>query len=158
MPTRPESLTTSRPATAGPHRASGPGAADIAAVAIGGGLGSLARDLLSAAFPAGHGFPWAIFTVNVSGCFLLGLLTYYLLEVWPPRRSFLAVRVLGGYTTFSIYAAGVMTLLTAHAFARAGAYALSSVLASLVAVWAGLKAGRVAATRPARSRRAGGSR
>jgi CrcB protein len=62
--------------------ASGPGAADLAAVAVGGGIGSVARYLLSQAFPAGHGFPWAIFAVNVSGCFLLGLLMVYLLDVW----------------------------------------------------------------------------
>jgi CrcB protein len=161
VPATPDSLTSARPATARPHRASGPGAADLAAVAVGGGLGSVARYLLSAAFPAGHGFPWAIFAVNVSGCFLLGLLMIYLLDVWPPRRflrPFLAVGLLGGYTTFSTYAAGVMTLLTGHAVALADAYALSSVLAGLIAVWAGMKAGRVAATRPGRSGRAGGGR
>ncbi len=157
----PQSLTTARPATGRPHRASGPGAADLAAVALGGGLGSVARYLLSAAFPAGHGFPWAIFAVNVSGCFLLGLLMIYLLDVWPPRRflrPFLAIGILGGYTTFSTYAAGVMTLITGHELALADAYALSSVLAALAAVWAGTSTGRVVATRPGTSRRAGGSR
>ncbi len=157
----PQSLATARPATGRPHRPSGPGAADLAAVAAGGGLGSVARYLLSAAFPAGHGFPWAIFAINVSGCFLLGLLMIYLLDVWPPRRflrPFLAIGILGGYTTFSTYAAGVMTLITGHALALADAYALSSVLAALAAVWAGTSTGRVVATRPGRSRRAGGSR
>ena len=155
MPATPQSTALARPATARPHRPSGPGVADVAAVAVGGGLGSVARYLLSAAFPVGHGFPWAIFAVNVSGCFLIGLLMFYLLEVWPPRRflrPFLAVGILGGYTTFSTYAAGVMTLLTGHAIALADAYALSSVLAALVAVWAGLKLGRLAATRPGGSR------
>lgn len=151
MPARPVPAIYARPATARPHRSSGPGLADVAAVAIGGGLGSVARYLLSVAFPAGDGFPWAIFAVNVSGCFLLGLLMIYMLEVWPPRRflrPFVAIGLLGGYTTFSTYAAGVMTLLTGHAVALADAYALSSVLAGLIAVWAGLKIGRVAATRP----------
>jgi fluoride exporter len=161
VPATPGSATTTRPATSRPHRPSGPGLADVAAVAVGGGLGSAARYLISAAFPAGHGFPWAIFTINISGCFLLGLLVIYLLEVWPPRRflrPFLAVGVLGGYTTFSTYAAGVMTLLTGHAVALADAYALSSVLAGLVAAWAGMKAGRAAAIRPGRSGRSGGRR
>src|SRR5262245_17217678 len=67
-------------------RGSGPGLADVAAVAIGGGAGSVLRYLLSQAFPAGNGFPWAIFAVNVSGCFALGLLMVYLLDVWRPRR------------------------------------------------------------------------
>ena len=134
------------------HHASGPGAADLAAIAVGGGLGSVARYLLSAAFPAGHGFPWAIFAVNVSGCFLLGLLMVYLLEVWPPRRflrPFLAVGLLGGYTTYSTYAGGVMTLLPGHALALADAYALTSIVAALAAVWCGMRAARTLAELPA---------
>jgi fluoride exporter len=139
------------------HLPSGPGAADLAAVAAGGGIGSVVRYLLSAAFPAGHGFPWAIFAVNVSGCFLLGLLMVYLLEVWPPRRflrPFLAIGLLGGYTTFSTYAGGVMTLLIGHAPALADAYALSSIVAALGAVWFGMRAARIAAEVPGRIRAA----
>jgi CrcB protein len=164
MPSRTDERPSARPVTRRARGASGPGAADLAAIAIGGGLGSVARYLLSVAFPAGHGFPWAIFAVNVSGCFLLGLLMVYLLEVWPPRRflrPFLAVGLLGGYTTFSTYAAGVMTLLTGGAPALADAYALTSVLAALVAVWAGISTGRAVSTRAGSARRragAGGSR
>jgi fluoride exporter len=136
---------------------SAPGLADLAAIAVGGGVGSVARYGLSQAFPAGHGFPWAIFAVNVSGCLLLGMLMVYLLEVWPPRRylrPLLAVGLIGGYTTFSTYAAGVMTLLTGGAPALADAYALTSIFAALAAVWAGMKAARAAS----RARRSGGSR
>jgi fluoride exporter len=149
--------------TSRPHRSSGPGAADIAVIAAGGGLGSEARYLLSAAFPAATGFPWAIFAINVSGCFLLGLLMVYLLEVWPPRRflrPFLGIGLLGGFTTFSTYAAGVMTLLTGHQPALADAYALSSIVAALLAVWCGMKTGRTLARLPAmiRSGHSGGER
>jgi fluoride exporter len=163
VPSSPQaaSATAVRPASRRRAGASGPGAADLAAIAVGGGLGSVARYLLSAAFPAGSGFPWAIFAVNVSGCFLLGLLMVYLLEVWPPRRylrPFLAVGLLGGYTTFSTYAAGVMTLLTAHAPALADAYALTSILAALVAVWTGMKIARAAARVAGTVGRAGGGR
>jgi CrcB protein len=140
------------------HIGSGPGAADLASIAVGGGIGTVARYLLSAAFPAGHGFPWAIFAVNVSGSFVLGLLMVYLLDVWPPRRflrPFLAVGLIGGYTTFSTYAGGVMTLLTGGRLALADAYALTSVLAALVAVWCGVKAARAVAALPARLRERG---
>jgi fluoride exporter len=157
LPSGSQTSTAARPVTGRRQGSSGPGAADLAAVAVGGGIGSIARYLLTVAFPAGSGFPWAVFAVNVSGCFLLGLLMVYLLEVWPPRRflrPLLAVGVLGGYTTFSTYAAGVMTLLTGHAPALADAYALSSILAALVAVWAGMKAARMASTGMGRSRRA----
>jgi CrcB protein len=129
--------------------------ADVAAIAVGGGIGTVGRYVLSAAVPAGHGFPWAVFAVNVSGCFCLGLLMVYLLEVWPPRRflrPFLAIGLIGGYTTFSTYAGGVLTLLTSHAFALADAYALSSIVGAIVAVWCGMRAGRAAASLPARIR------
>ncbi len=152
-----ERLLASKDATGRSHASSGPGTADIVAVAAGGGVGSVARYLLSAAFPAGHGFPWATFAVNVSGCLCLGVLIVYLLEVWPPHRflrPFLAVGLIGGYTTFSTYAAGVMTLLRGRDFALADAYALSSVLAALAAVWCGMKAARAMAKFPARSAKA----
>jgi fluoride exporter len=144
--------------TGRPHTASGPGPADLGAIAVGGGLGSLARYLLSATFPAGHGFPWAIFAVNVSGSFLLGVLMVYLQEVWPPRRflrPFLAIGLIGGYTTFSTYAGGVMTLLTGGATALAAAYALCSILAAVVAVWCGVQAARLPVR--LRERQAGGA-
>jgi fluoride exporter len=155
-----DARVASTPATR-QHQRSGPGAADLLAVALGGGIGSVARYGLAAAFPAGLGFPWAIFAVNVSGSFCLGLLLIYLLEVWPPRRflrPFLAIGLIGGYTTFSTYAGGVLTLLMRAAFALAVAYALGSIAAALIAVWSGMKAGRFAAELPARirARRYGG--
>ena len=127
-----EPSVASRSATSRGHQRSGPGTADLAAIAVGGGIGSVAR-------------------------YLLSVLIVYLLEVRPPRRllrPFLAVGLIGGYTTFSTYAAGVMTLLTGRAFALADAYALSSVVAALVAVWCGVKAARAMAGLPARSARA----
>jgi CrcB protein len=151
--------TVTRQRVRPPHTRSGPGAADLAAIALGGGIGSLARYLLSVAFPAGPGFPWGIFAVNVSGSFVLGLLMVYLLDVWPPRRflrPFLAVGLIGGYTTFSTYAGGVLTLLTGGRPALADSYALGSVLAALVAVWCGMKAARAAAALPARLRERSG--
>ena len=157
MPGRTDELSSARQSARRPRGGSAPGLADLAAIAVGGGIGSVARYVLGQAFPAGDGFPWAIFAVNVSGCLLLGLLMVYLLDVWPPRRflrPFLAIGLLGGYTTFSTYAAGIMTLLTGGAPALADAYALTTIVAGLVAVWAGMKAARVAST----ARHPGGSR
>lgn len=150
MPSGSHAATATRQVTRRPQGGSGPGAADLVAIAAGGGIGGVARYGLATAFPAGHGFPWAIFAVNVSGCFALGVLMIYLLEVWPPRRylrPFLAVGLIGGYTTFSTYAAGVMTLLTGRAPALADAYALTSILAALVATWLGARVGRITAIR-----------
>lgn len=151
--------TATRQRVRPPHTSSGPGVADVASIAVGGGIGSLARYLLSAAFQAGQGFPWAVFAVNISGSFVLGVLMVYMLEVWPPRRflrPFLAVGLIGGYTTFSTFAGGVMTLFTGGRLALADSYALTSILAALVAVWCGMKAARAAAALPARLRERGG--
>jgi CrcB protein len=153
LPDTAEPGTTARQARAARARGAGPGPADIAAIAVGGGLGTVIRYLLSQAFPAGQGFPWAIFVINVTGCFALGLLMVYLLDVWPPRwllRPFLAIGLIGGYTTFSTYAAGIVTLIRQHALALATAYALASVIAGLVAVWCGFTAARRLAGLPAR--------
>ena len=93
--------------------------------------------------------------MNVSGCFLLGLLMVYLLEVWPPRRllrPMLGIGLLGGFTTFSTYAAAVMTLLTGGSPAVAVAYALGSIAGAVAAVWCGVRAARTASRLPARIR------
>jgi fluoride exporter len=153
LPDTAEPGATARPARVTRARGAGPGPADIAAIAIGGGLGTVIRYLLSQAFPAGQGFPWAIFVINVTGCFALGLLMVCLLDVWPPRRllrPFLGIGLIGGYTTFSTYAAGIVTLIRQHALALASAYALASVMAGLVAVWCGVTAARRLAGLPLR--------
>jgi fluoride ion exporter CrcB/FEX len=49
-----------------------------------------------------------------------------------------------------------MTLLTVGRLALADSYALTSVVAALVAVWCGMKAARAAAALPARLRERGG--
>jgi CrcB protein len=51
-------------------------------------------------------FPWATFTINVSGSFAIGFLTI-LLARWQPQspiRLLVLVGFLGGYTTFSSFA------------------------------------------------------
>ena len=46
----------------------------LAAVAIGGALGALARWGLGESFPEASGFPWTTFAINVVGSFALALL------------------------------------------------------------------------------------
>ncbi|GLZ33896.1 hypothetical protein Lesp02_60840 [Lentzea sp. NBRC 105346] len=74
----------------------------VALVSLGGGLGALARYLLSAG-------PWSIFGINVAGSFLIGAL---MASAPSPRvRAFLGTGVLGGFTTFSAYALDLSWLL-----------------------------------------------
>lgn len=126
----------------------------IAVISVGGGLGSIARYGLARAWPtATDGFPWATFTANILGSLLLGLLMVYVIEVWPParyRRPFVGVGFIGGFTTFSTYMSETRGLLAGHHFALADAYALTSLLAGLAAVWSGVALARVAVGKPVR--------
>lgn len=126
----------------------------LAAISLGGGLGSVARYAVSQALPAvpGH-FPWATFLINVTGCFALGLLMVFVLEIWPPNRyvrPFLGIGFLGGYTTFSTFAVEVHGLAARDAWTTADAYVLNSLVAGLAAVWCGIALARLAGGRPVR--------
>jgi fluoride exporter len=119
----------------------------LAVIAAGGALGSLARYALLRALPqpAAASFAWATFLTNVSGCLLIGVLMWLILEVWGARRyarPFLGVGVLGGYTTFSTYAVEAQGMARAGAWGTAGAYVVASVLLALVAVRLGYGLGR----------------
>lgn len=112
----------------------------LAAVAAGGALGALARYGLGVAWPsAPGGFPAATFVVNVSGCLAIGALLA-LVERRPAGRlvrPFLGGGVLGGYTTFSTYVLDIYDALAAGRTLVAAGYLVGTVVAALVATWAG---------------------
>ncbi|WP_330437640.1 CrcB family protein [Micromonospora sp. NBC_00821] len=113
----------------------------LAAIAAGGVLGALARAGLQHAVPhPPAGFGWATFTINTSGCLLIGVLMAVLghLDGGPPlARPFLGVGVLGGFTTFSTYAVDVQQAIVAGAPGTALAYLAATALGALVAVAVG---------------------
>ena len=78
---------------------------ELAAVFVGGALGTLARAALETlAAPDPGRWPWPTFTVNIVGAFLLGYFTTRLLERLPVssyRRPLLGTGLCGGLTTFS---------------------------------------------------------
>jgi CrcB protein len=109
----------------------------VAVVAAGGVIGALARYGLSVAFPPGPaGFPWAILTINVVGCLLLGALMP-LAGGHAVLRPFLGTGVLGGFTTFSTYILDIHRLVRAEQLALAMAYLFGTVVAALLAAYAG---------------------
>lgn len=119
----------------------------LVVIALGGSLGAAARYGVGHAVttPTG-GFPWSTLAVNVTGCFALGLLMVFVVEVWAGSRyvrPFLGVGVLGGYTTFSTYALEVRDLLAVGRQDLAGAYLAGSLAAGLTAVWVGIMVGRL---------------
>jgi len=111
-------------------------------VMLGAALGGLARYAIGTAvmqrFPGR--FPLGTLVVNVTGCFLIGMLVPLLAGRGEPRpnlRLFLIVGVLGGYTTFSSFA--WETFQAVHeGFPWIGfGNVVLSVLAGYVAVWCG---------------------
>lgn len=129
-------------------------------IAAGGALGSLGRWAVSEAVPhATDAVAWGTWLENVSGAFLLGLLMVLVLDYWPPHRylrPFLAVGVLGGYTTFSTYMLDTRALLAAGREAAAGGYLAGTLLGGVAAVWVGIVVARavvVGVERRRRSRR-----
>lgn len=86
----------------------------IAVVGVGGAIGTLARYGIASAFPvAPRQFPWSTLVINLSGSFLLGI-ALIVVELRPPNRflrPFLAIGVLGGFTTFSTFAVEVVQLI-----------------------------------------------
>jgi CrcB protein len=115
-------------------------------IAACGALGCVGRWGLGEALARPRGeFPVATFTENLAGAFLLGLLMVWLTEVWPSARylrPFLAVGVLGGFTTFSTYMLDTRDLLAAGRPALAAAYLVGTMLVGLLAVFAGVLSGR----------------
>ncbi|MET9593222.1 fluoride efflux transporter CrcB [Streptomyces sp. NPDC006516] len=113
----------------------------LAVIAAGGAVGATARYAASLAWPAAEGeFPWAVFAVNVVGCALIGVLMVLTVErgvvTHPLVRPFLGVGVLGGFTTFSTYAADVSHLLVRQEVVTAVAYMAGTAVVALGAVWA----------------------
>ena len=125
--------------------ASGVGVAYVFA-ALGGALGALARWGVATALPhSPGGWPWATLLVNLTGCLLLGALAAALTARSPEpawARPFLAVGVLGGYTTYSAFAVEAVGLVEAGAPVLAAGYVLVSVLGGVLAVAAGALAVR----------------
>ena len=126
----------------------------LGVIAVGGALGSGGRWWLATVFPHAPGtFPWATFWTNVSGGLALGVLMVFVTEVWSASRylrPFLAVGVLGGFTTFSTYMTDTRALLVAKQPVPAGAYLFGTLFAGLLAVWAAIALSRTLVGLPSR--------
>jgi fluoride exporter len=113
-------------------------------VALGGGAGSIARYLCSRwitqAYP--HSFPWGTFVVNISGCFLIGLLwAFFSTETqWSNEGKLLLITGLcGGFTTFSAFTLEGIGLLKENKTGLLLIYTGASVITGLLATYGGIK-------------------
>lgn len=117
----------------------------LAAICVGGGLGTLARYEIESAWPAGSGIPWATLIINCSGALLLGILVSVVNArlagsahpLAPLVRPALGTGVLGGYTTFSTF------MVESHdrAVPVAAAYIAISLIVGPALALAGLRIG-----------------
>lgn len=90
----------------------------------------------------GVGFPWGTLTVNVVGSLVFGLIVGLARcrgGLTVATETILLVGLLGGFTTFSSYAFQSVELLEAGHPLSAVAYVLGTNVASLAAVWTGLR-------------------
>jgi CrcB protein len=128
---------------------------EIVFVALGGSLGAVARYGvgLAASHWLGKNFPWGTLTVNVAGCFVMGIVMELLLDleshtaeaITPALRlqtslwrHGVAIGFLGGLTTFSTFGADTLRELQSGRPLTALTNVAASVLLSLAAVWCGI--------------------
>lgn len=117
--------------------------AQLICVALGGAIGASLRHLSGVWLfrLLGPGFPYGTLFVNVVGSLAMGVLIASLLKFdisstnW---RLFLVTGLLGGFTTFSAFSLDAITLWERGELFAAFSYVITSVVVSILALWAGL--------------------
>lgn len=110
-------------------------------VGIGGAIGSIGRYWLSdLGDTLTHGmFPWGVLWVNWIGCFVIGFFSEAtkatsMLPASPETRNFVIVGICGGFTTFSSFSLGALSLWNHGLVWQPAAYILMSAIGCLLAV------------------------
>jgi fluoride exporter len=109
-----------------------------------GALGTLARYGLQGVVQirAGGTFPYGTLLVNLSGCFLIGLIGQVTLNrmiIPPDWRVAIAFGFFGGYTTFSSFGWETAKMLEDGEWLSATGYVAASVVAGLLLSVAGIR-------------------
>lgn len=117
-------------------------------VFVGGGTGAIFRYLLASWIyeVVGSGFPYGTLVVNILGCFVIGLFLTMAegrFLISPSVRVFVAVGIIGGFTTFSTLNFETLELLRDGAFALALLNVGASIAVGLSATWVGAVVGRI---------------
>lgn len=119
----------------------------LIAVFLGGGTGSLLRYCVQTALHERiipYSFPWATFTVNILGSFLIGL--FYTLSarfnLSTEVRMLLTTGLCGGFTTFSTFSNDGVIMIKQGFCGLFLLYTLLSVATGVAAAFAGGAAGR----------------
>ncbi len=109
-------------------------------VALGGSVGAVLRYLVTSWVQQRVDFfPWGTLVVNLVGSFLIGIVLEATLQGFlsGEARLFIAVGLLGGFTTFSSFGWETLMLVQEGDFLPALLYSGGSLLGGLLLVWAG---------------------
>lgn len=115
---------------------------------FGAGIGGVLRYWISNGtyLILGKQFPYGTLIVNVSGCFLMGLLFVLTMEridgFGSQLRALLLIGLLGGYTTFSSFSIETINLFENGNYMSAVMNILLSTGICLLAAWLGVLGGR----------------
>ena len=121
--------------------------AQVLAIMLGGGMGALARYVVSAIVmeKTGGSFPYGTLTVNVLGSFAMGFMAMWLVErigLDPLLRLAIFVGFLGACATFSTFSMETLNLFEQGQQFKALLNMLLNVSFSVLAVWFGALAGK----------------
>ena len=113
-------------------------------VGLGGALGSMTRygTGLAVARLWPMSFPLATLLINIVGSVTMGLFVGVMARLLPSwaedARLFVAVGILGGFTTFSAFSLDTIVLMERGEWLLAGIYVLMSVVLCLIGLYLGL--------------------
>lgn len=116
----------------------------LALIAIFGAAGTLLRYGIQSVLQIGTGatFPWGTLLINITGCFLLGLIgqmTLNRMMISPDWRVAITVGFFGGYTTFSSFGWETAKMLEEGRWIPATGYVTASVAIGLLLSVAGIR-------------------
>ena len=114
---------------------------------LGGGTGSILRYCMQVALHERiipYSFPWATFTVNILGSFLIGL--FYTLSarfnLSTEVRMLLTTGLCGGFTTFSTFSNDGLIMIKQGFYSLFILYTLLSIVMGVIAAFVGGAFGR----------------
>jgi fluoride exporter len=121
-------------------------AGTLAAIFLGGAVGTVARYLLEAHHPIPAGsFPWPTLLVNLSGSLAIGFLiplTEHIAPRAPLLRPLVIIGLLGGWTTYSTLAVDATLLAKGGDLVTCLAYLVATVAGGLALVVLGHSIGQ----------------